>query len=60
MHVTVSRPFNKISLKLQTLEKNQFTTVALEADHDALPLAYVRMSAHDPQASAARSSKGGD
>ena len=60
MHVTVSRPFNKTSLKVQTLEKNQFTTVALEPDHDALPLANVRMSAHDPQAGAARSSKGGD
>jgi hypothetical protein len=60
MHVTVSRPFNKTSLKVQTLEKNQFTTVALEQDHDALPLANVRMSAHDPQAGAARSSKGGD
>lgn len=60
MHVTVSRPFNKISLKVQTLEKIQFTTVALEQDHDALPLANVRMSAHDPQAGAGRSSKGGD
>jgi hypothetical protein len=41
----MSRPFNKISLKMQALEENQLTTAAAESDPDALPLADEQMSA---------------
>ena len=58
--VGVSRPFNKLSLKMQALEESQLTTAAVEPDPDALPLADEQRSAHDPHAGAVRSSNGGD
>lgn len=46
--VTMSKPLNRISLKMPTLEEDQLISAAAESDPDVLPLTDEQMSAMVP------------
>ena len=46
--VTMSKPLKKISVKMPTLEEEQWITAAAESDPDALPLTDEQMRAMVP------------